>query len=494
MSEQNSPANRGDNVDASGDDVPEYLNRWAVAQRWFSNAGRPPLLRIVGEWALSTPHPGVVIRSLLVRDAASEERTLYQIPLTERTESVAELADALIAIISHDDGTARFVYDAPHDPAFASALLRFMLRQEAHPEYVDVSATTVVQGKIIAGGGVSAHSTVLASRVLLGEQSNTSIIFDLVDDELEHTPPVICKIFRVIHHGDNPDVVVQSALARAGSRFVPEPVGYVAAQWTDSTRPDGRAAGHLAFAQEFFPGVSDAWRTALAAAAAGEDFTERARRLGEATAEVHTDLAEAMPTLVASPRIMVTMVTGMLDRFRRAITEVPDLAAFRTDVESIFARALTVPWPRLQHIHGDLHLGQVLDVPGRGWILLDFEGEPLRALHERGLPDVPVRDVAGMLRSFAYVAGTVERTHPNVDPARLSAWAAAARREFLRGYADRSGSGPFHQDALLEAFELDKAIYETVYETRNRPSWLPLPLDAVRRLATSYARSRNDHD
>lgn len=495
MCNQDTPLNRGDNVEAVGEDAPEYLNRWVPAQRWFSGTGHPALLRVVGEWSLDVPHPGVRIRSLLVRDVAGGERALYHIPLTERSAAVPNLADALITTVHHDDGSSGFVYDAPHDPAYAGALLRFILQQEAFPDYVDANAATVVQGKTIPGGSVvSAHPTVLASHVLVGEQSNTSIIFDLVDDELEHTRPVICKVFRAIHHGDNPDVIVQSALARAGSRFIPEPVGYVAAAWSDPVRPDGRASGHLAFAQEFFPDVSDAWRTALLAAASGQDFTEQARRLGEATAAVHTDLAEAMPTLVATPRILVTMVTGMLDRFRWASSEVPALAGLRTDVESIFARALTVPWPRLQHIHGDLHLGQVLDVPGRGWLLLDFEGEPLRTIEERGLPDAPLRDVAGMLRSFEYVSGTVARTHPDLDPAYLSAWSAATRRAFLRGYAERSGVPLDDHDALLDAFELDKAIYETVYETRNRPSWLPLPLSAVRRLSRSHTRSRNDHD
>lgn len=495
MSDQNTPLNRGDDSADVEENAPDYLNGWVLTQRWFPSVGRPPLLRVVGQWPLPTAEPGVVIRSLLVRDAAGRERALYQVPLTERTVSVPALSDSLIAVVEGDDGAPRFVYDAPHDPAYASALLRFILQREDFPTYVDVNAATVVQGKTMAGGTIAASEpTVSASRVLVGEQSNTSIIIDLVDHDLVRTRPVICKLFRALHHGANPDVSVQAALSRANCRFIPEPVGYVAAEWSDPVMPDGRASGHLAFMQEFLPDVSDAWRTALLACAADQDFTEQAWRLGEATAGVHADLAEAMPTVAATPRIMVAMVTGMLDRFRNAIDEVPELAGIQPDVESIFARALTVQWPRLQHIHGDLHLGQVLDVPDRGWILLDFEGEPLRPLAERGLPDAPLRDVAGMLRSFAYVSGTVARTHPQLQPALLSAWAAATRRAFLRGYAERSGLVLLEHDALLEAFELDKAIYETVYETRNRPGWLPLPLAAVHRLATSYARSRNDHD
>ncbi|WP_051972942.1 hypothetical protein [Cryobacterium sp. MLB-32] len=495
MSDQNSPQSWDDSREPHDEPAPEYLNRWLMAQRWYSGSSRSPLLHIVAQWTLANPDPGVEIRTLLVRNADGDERTLHQVPLTIRSLAVPTLEGALIAIVHSADGTPRYVYDAPHDPAYASALLRFMLQEETFPEYVDVNAPTTVRGERIAGVGVvSAHPTVVASRVLVGEQSNTSVILDLADNGIERTRPVICKIFRTINPGANPDVVVQSALARADSRFIPEPVGYLAAEWPDRLRPDGRAFGHLAFAQEFFPDVSDAWRTALLAAAAGEDFTERARRLGEAVAEVHTDLAEAMPTLVASPRIMVAMVAAMLDRFRSATADVPDLAGIRTDVENIFARALTVAWPRLQHIHGDLHLGQVLDVPGRGWILLDFEGEPMRTLAERDQPDVPIRDVAGLLRSFSYVAATVTRDHPELDPARIATWAAAARRAVLQGYSRGSGLTVDDHDPLLEAFELDKAVYETVYETRNRPSWLPVPLAAVHRLASSDARSRNDQD
>jgi predicted trehalose synthase len=131
----------------------------------------------------------------------------------------------------------------------------------------------------------------------------------------------------------------------------------------------------------------------------------------------------------------------------------------------------------------------VLDAPGRGWVLLDFEGEPLRTLRERTKPDVPLRDVAGMLRSFSYVAGAMTKTPATVLDATevgpsstIPDWAAACRDAFLDGYAERSGIELADQSALLAAFELDKALYEAVYEIRNRPTWLPIPLEAIERL------------
>jgi predicted trehalose synthase len=140
----------------------------------------------------------------------------------------------------------------------------------------------------------------------------------------------------------------------------------------------------------------------------------------------------------------------------------------------------------MQRIHGDFHLGQVLDVPGRGWVLLDFEGEPLRPLAERTQPDLALRDVAGMLRSFDYAAGSWEQTHPGRSAA---SWADRARAAFLEGYAQESGRDPREDEVLLKALELDKALYEVVYEARNRPTWLTIPTTAIARL---FAGRRSD--
>jgi len=513
MTDQERTQRRAHDADVFTAELPDFLSRWVAAQRWFPSRDVPPTLSLVGQWTLASPDLGVRLRTLLVRDGSRPGSEVYQIPVSERVARAPQLEAALIAVVGEANGPARFVYDGTHDSLWVGALLRFIVDRGRYPEQLESSSSTISHGlPIHAGHPASSLATraasrpVLSSTVLSGEQSNTSIICDL-GGEAGSVPPVICKVFRAIQHGQNPDVVVQTALAEAGSRYIPEPLGSVAGEWDDPDRPDGRATGHLAFVQEFIPDAADAWRTALIAADAGDDFSEPARRLGHATAEVHSELAAAMPTLEATPHVMVTMVTAMLDRFRQAAIEVPALLNVRPEVERIFARALTVPWPRLQHIHGDFHLGQVLDAPGRGWILLDFEGEPLRAVSDRDRPDAPLRDVAGMLRSFDYVAGTVLHAHPQRDPAHIAAWALACRQAFLEGYArgsegsgaptasspaDPDGSG--ESTALLDAFELDKAIYETVYETRNRPDWLPLPLAAVQRLTSADKRSHNDHD
>jgi predicted trehalose synthase len=255
----------------------------------------------------------------------------------------------------------------------------------------------------------------------------------------------------------------------------------VLGEWPDPGRPDGRARGHLAVAQEFLADTEDAWRVALAAARAREDFTYQARELGAATAEVHQVLADVLPTIEAGAEAKRSLLAGMRTRAEHAVRTVPSLAEQAERIEAVLGAAEHEDWPPFQRIHGDYHLGQVLSVPDRGWVLLDFEGEPLRPMAERSEPDTPLRDVAGMLRSFDYVAGTLELED---DDASGRAWADAARAAFLEGYAAELGRSLEPHARLLAALELDKALYECVYEVRNRPAWLPIPERAVSRLAS----------
>ena len=199
------------------------------------------------------------------------------------------------------------------------------------------------------------------------------------------------------------------------------------------------------------------------------------------TAHIHADLARSLGTEAASEQARHTLVDSMRQRYAAARALVPELAAREAEVVAVLESVLGVDWPLLQRVHGDYHLGQVLDVPERGWVALDFEGEPLRPLSERVRPDLTARDVAGMLRSFDYAAGSVHLADELID---ASAWAAACRRVFLDGYASVACPADAAAAVLTRALELDKALYEVVYEARNRPSWLPIPLDAVERLTT----------
>ena len=459
-------------------DLPQYLSEWIATQRWYAGKRRAAQWQMLGGFDLVDPQGEARITVHLLLDE-SEHPLLYQVPLTERAIPVPELEHALIGTFGEGDAK-RWVYDGPRDPACAMAILRLIL---------DEGAARPNDGA--PGIGARGHSApsvpaleILNARVLNGEQSNTSIIFDMATLDGQPADPVICKVFRSLHDGENPDVTLLSALGGAGSTVVPQSVGHITGQWRDSGEPSGFAHGHLAFAQEFFPGVEDAWRVALRAAEADEDFTARAFTLGEATADVHLDLAGALPTQPATAADIAETIASMRARFDLAAQEVPSIEAHRAALQEVYARAAASPWPVMQRIHGDFHLGQVLSVPDRGWIILDFEGEPMRPMTERARADFTLRDVAGMLRSFDYVAGSVAVSHPDRSAA---PWASLARRSFVDGYIARSGYDLRANRAVLDAFEIDKALYEAVYEARNRPEWLAIPLAAIGRLAERAA-------
>jgi maltokinase len=139
--------------------------------------------------------------------------------------------------------------------------------------------------------------------------------------------------------------------------------------------------------------------------------------------------------------------------------------------------------PAFQRIHGDLHLGQVLRTDA-GWVLFDFEGEPARPVSDRTGLYSPLRDVAGMLRSFDYAAQSMllEREGEAGLGYRAQEWAERNREAFCRGYASVIGTHPNAYGAVLRGLELDKAVYEVLYEIRHRPYWIDIPLGSVERL------------
>jgi maltokinase len=443
--------------------VAPSLAGWMARQRWYATKGRTPAIRVIGSMEASIDE-GLVM-TLLVIDEAPDNPVLYQVPVVART---SPLPGGDNAFIGSSDGL--YLYDGPHDPAYARGLLT-TLAAERHVEGSDV----VADGHLVSDPG-----RVLRSKVLEGEQSNTSIIYDVDGD----SPKVIAKVFRVLHHGENPDVTSQAALTHGHSTRVPASLGYLTATWADPGRAEGTAYGHLAFAQEFLAGSEDAWRVALQAARRGQDFTAAARDLGRATAEVHSTLASELGSVPAGRDEIDGALTSMRRRITTASREVPEVADYESAIRAVYDVVESLPWPNLQRIHGDLHLGQALQSPARGWVLLDFEGEPLRPMPERSRPDVPLRDVAGMLRSFDYVAGSLAQEQPRVDAAD---WATAARHAFVDGYIETSGVDVRAHRALLDAFEIDKAVYEAIYESRNRPDWIGIPLAAIGRLVARSA-------
>jgi maltokinase len=448
------------------DAIIDVLAAWVGRQRWFAGKSAAPQLRVIGSWDLESDLD-VSITTYLVLDDGAVAPVLYQIPITTRHAALESGSGALIAELTDVAGASVYLYDGPHDPAYARGLLAL------------VTAGGHVDGDRTRVDGVAAEPLGcinVRSHVLSGEQSNTSIVydFDVADGAVGRT--ALCKVFRTLHHGENPDVVLQSALFAAGSHAVPAMLGNVVAEWSDPREPHGHARGHLAFAQEFLSGAEDAWRRARVACSSAADFTESARAIGAATADIHATLARVMPTVAADDAAIAETVAAWYARLDAAVAEAPQLDALREQIAVVFQQAAASPWPRLQRIHGDLHLGQVLGMPGGDWVIIDFEGEPMRPLSERTPPDVALRDVAGMLRSFDYVSGAESGAPDAVG------WAEACRNAFIDGYVERSGQDVTAHSVLIDALELDKALYEAVYEARNRPTWLPIPVAAIHRI------------
>lgn len=464
----------------------DLVHAWIGRQRWYAAKGTVPALRKVTSFRFDDPAGLVGVETIILADDSGPAPVLYQVPLTYRGTPLAGAEHALVGTLEHSVLGTRWVYDAPHDPVYAATLLACLQGQA----WASSATATDVPDERIVGQRHPAwtHTAeVLAATVLSGEQSNTSIVLQCALED-GTARPLICKVFRTLQPGANPDIELQGALRTAHCDRVPEVVGHLSGQWPvdEDGRPaaDGveAATGDLAFAQEFLPGTEDAWRVAIRAVAGGREFTAEAAGIGRATAAVHRALAEVLDTPAATEDTVHALVSQMRHRHVLAMNEAPALAAYEQQIRAIYDAAEAAPWPPMQRIHGDYHLGQVLHSAERGWILLDFEGEPMRALAQRREPDQWIRDVAGMLRSFDYAGGAHEQANPGSS---ARAWVEDCRRAFLAGYAQESGTDPRSLGPLLAAFEVDKMLYEVVYDARNRPTWLAIPLSAIGRLVSA---------
>ncbi|MEQ4719015.1 phosphotransferase [Nonomuraea sp. B19D2] len=436
----------------------ELLAAWIGRQRWFGGKGRP-IDELSIESDVELTHG---LRHLIVAVWQDGSRDRYQILLGERTEFPDRLTHALIGTLGDV-----YLYDAVHDPDRTSWLLDGMARDETD---------NGLRMRHVPGVTID---TAQRSLVLGAEQSNTSLVYgDLY----------ICKLFRRLIPGVNPELEIITALAARGAPHIAQPYGWIETDLdgTDTT---------LAIAQEFLATANDGWDLALTsvrdlyaslpevpAAEAGGDFAAESLRLGVATAQVHHELAAAFPTDIIESHEVKRMAEAFRRKLGRAVAEVPELRGHVSVIEDAYHQVelLTHEVP-VQRIHGDYHLGQVMRTP-TDWVVLDFEGEPGQPLAERRALYSPLRDVAGMLRSFDYAARHLLAGHSeaeNLEP-RAEEWADRNRAAFLEGYMEGGGVITRGDAALLRAFELSKAVYEVVYEARNRPTWISIPLAAFR--------------
>ena len=304
-------------------------------------------------------------------------------------------------------------------------------------------------------------------RILNVEQSNTSVVLG---------DGVLVKFFRLLSPGINPDIEIHAGLAEVGCLDVGELLGWINGGWTDPA--SGQVVfGHLAMIQEFFPGSIDGWDLARERVGAGEDFAQESFELGATTARVHRDLAEAFGVTMLEDAALPAMSRRLHTRLSAAGELVSAVYGLEPGLHVHLDRVADLPTLTVQRVHGDFHLGQALRTP-QGWKILDFEGEPGGELDSRRVLDHPMRDVAGMLRSYAYASW---QGGGNSEAAR--AWEQECRAAFLDGYAQAGGIDPADHEVLLTAYTIDKAAYEAVYEQRNRPDWIEIPLTALRVIA-----------
>ena len=438
----------------------EALAAWLPGQRWFAGKGTPITgLAITADTTLVAGDPG--LRHLILAVEQGSGTDSYQVFAGTRAQLPGWLEHARIGPAA-EDITA---YDGLHDPELTRVLLAAMAADDA----VGPLCFARVPGSRIDTG--------LDSLVLTTEQSNTSVLFG---------EEAILKVFRRPSPGPNPDLELPVALARLGSRHVAEPLGWIATTATGEPTV-------LAVLSTYLRAAVDGWSLAATsvrdlyasgtprAAEAGGDFAGEARRLGEATAEVHRDLALAFGVEELPATALRDLSAQMRARLADAVRAVPELAAHEAKLRSVFDEVATLDDPlEVQRIHGDYHLGQAMRTAS-GWVLLDFEGEPSAPLEERRARFPALRDVAGMMRSLDYAARFQLAGHEDAGQVAAAArdWAERNQAAFCAGYAAAGGPDPEKHAGLVRALTLDKAVYEVVYEARHRPSWVSIPLGSI---------------
>jgi maltokinase len=435
-----------------------------VSRRWFGQKAEEVTHAHVLDAATLRDEPPLLAAAIAEIRFQPGTHELYQLLLGFRPDWPGE-------VIGETDGLQ--AYDALTDDELARTLVRLMR---------DGASVEAGEGTLEFGAASSAElgEELGDVRQLSVEQSNTSVVFD---DRL------ILKVYRRIEAGLNPELELLRFLTERGFPNIAALAGW----YEYAGRPLNATLGVL---QAFIPGARDGWELALEALREDpEPFLQRLRRLGEVTGAMHTALAsdasdpafcpeepsaEALPLLVAT-------VDEEIEQLFLALPEAEVLEPVAGRGEEVRERLRQISHVggvghTIRH-HGDYHLGQVL-WDGEDWVVLDFEGEPARSLAERRRKRSPLRDVAGMLRSFAYAASAMQLAGGREPP---PDWEERARREFLDGYFETvertivPGGGEA-RDRLLVLFELEKAVYELRYELNHRPDWLAIPVAGILRL------------
>jgi len=443
------------------------LAAWTERQRWFASKARD-----VGEFhvldvvAVRDGDPLVAIVVLEARFGAGTHE-LYQLPIGVRPQEEG-WADGVICT-----GGGYVVYDALTDPAGNAAIAE---RLGANAEVAGPTGCVHMQWDPRFGHPGPAAETRLVST----EQSNSSVVFD---------DRFVLKVFRRLEPGTNPELEMLRFLSAHEFGNIAALAGWYGytSELIDAT---------LGIMQRFVVGARDGWELVLDALVGGdESLLGLLAELGAVTGRMHTSLASDSSDPDFAPEEpsdeSVSLLTATIDeQIERLFLDLPELDALAPiagrgeEVRDLLqSLSHTGVGGKLIRCHGDYHLAQTI-YGAEGWTVLDFEGEPARPLLERRRKRSPLRDVAGMLRSFAYVASAVViLRHATVPPD----WEASARERFLGGFLgeiDRAllPAGQAGMENLLAIFELERAIYELRYELNHRPEWVTVPVAGIVRL------------
>jgi maltokinase len=429
----------------------DELADWIQTQRWYASKSQ------------------TIASTEIVETVALREDPLLLLALAQARFSTG-IHELYQLLLSPDE------LDALADPAEAVELLR-RIRDGGEIE------TDEGRFAFYPVEGLDARSDQVDARMVGVEQSNTSVVFD---DRL------VLKVFRKLEPGINPELEMLRFLTRHEFEHIAPLQG-----WYEY---EGQAlAATLGVLQTFLPEAAGGWELALDQIGADTaPFLDALAGLGAVTAQMHNVLASDAGDPGFSPeepsQESISLLTASVDEeIERIFVRLPDdealapIAGRGQDVrERLAARAQIGVGGRVIRTHGDYHLGQTLRIPN-GWVIIDFEGEPARPLPERRQKRSPLRDVASMLRSFAYVTSAVEILRGQQAPEDFE---SHARERFLEQYFAQVDStllpaGEAAVSNLLSIYELEKAIYELQYELNQRPDWVSIPVAGIRRLLES---------
>jgi len=480
------------------------LPRYLPTNHWFGDSGRRVReVEVVKCLPFAEEHARLVLAEVSFTDGPAQ---CYVLPLeivgrATGEQLARETPNAVLAISR--DGSA--VVDALVRPRFRANLLRLFAAPAAD------RGIRVEPCRALAGLDPAPDS-----RLASASHSNTSVIYG---------DAWFLKVFRRFEPGAHPEVEITRLLSEHGFSRSPRFEG--ALHLRSET-----AEGTVMLLETFTPNLGDAWNYTIDAVSrffdralespeagietlVGGVFPERARQLGEAIAQMHLAFAGGDPgtPFVTEPfttnyrrslyQAMRDSVARAVRKLRLRLRALPDAARGlaeqvierRDDIIRIYAPLLGLRIDSLKiRIHGDLHLGQVLNT-GKDFVIVDFEGEPRRPIGERLLKRSGLVDVAGMLRSLSYAAAVALRRRGAGDASQLEAWAArwveAAESQFIAAYLATIGErrlaprDPKVFAVLLRAFKMDKAIYELVYELAYRAEWVAIPLKGILDLCES---------